>query len=156
MATLAAIFKRTAAMPATVSQDWAEEYDPYQLRPLPCEDVYFFTKRIDNSRVVRETDPAARRRCWRTAAMSLASALLIMVLILPDALGMIAGYQISSLERERERLANRKAVLQAEEARLLSPEQLQLWAVELGLVDPGPKHVVYLDPKPDGSLAMRK
>ena len=36
--------------------------DDYKLRALPNEDVYFYFKKIDNARVVREADPTARAR----------------------------------------------------------------------------------------------
>ena len=157
MATLAAFFKRPEAIPAeadTPREYWAQEPDPYQLRPLPAEDVYFFCKKVDNSRLVREADPLARRRCWRAATMSFAAALFIMILMLPDALGMIAGYQIQSLERQHESLAQARARLELEEAALLSPERLQQMARDLRLVDPDSAHVVYLNPGTDGTLAL--
>ena len=38
------------------------ERDPFQLRALPQEDVFFYCKKIDNSRLVREPDPQGPRR----------------------------------------------------------------------------------------------
>ncbi len=155
MATLAAIFRRPEpAVAARDLRDFWDEPDPYRLRPLPWEDVYFYTKRIDNSRVVREADPAATRRRWRAVSVSVLASLALMIFLLPDALGLMAGYQIHWLEREHEKLAQDRARLELEEASLLSPDQLERWARELKLVDPDPTHVVYLNPKPDGALAM--
>jgi cell division protein FtsL len=88
------------------------------------------------------------------AAMSFAGALFVMILMLPDALGMMAGYQIHSLEREHERLAQECARLDLEEAALLSPQRLQELARDLQLVDPDPAHVVYLNPANGGALAL--
>ena len=57
MATLPAFLRRmeaparaeSAPRPAAVRA----ERDAFQLRPLPQEDVFFYCKRIDNSRLVR-------------------------------------------------------------------------------------------------------
>jgi hypothetical protein len=156
MATLAAIFRRPEANAVAAEaqrENWNRQPDPYQLRPLPSEDVYFYCKRVDNSRVVREADPLSRRKCWRAATLSLGAAAFIMILMLPDALGMIAGYQIHSLERERDRLAQECTRLELEEAALLSPQRLQQMAQDLRLVDPDPAHVVYLN-SGSGALAL--
>jgi hypothetical protein len=155
MATLAAFFRRPdAAVLAGARECYNEQPDVYRLRPLPCEDVYFFTKRIDNSRVVREADPLARRKCWRAVSLSMLAAAVVMVLMLPDALGMMAGYQLHSLERQRDQLAREKASLELQEATLLSPQRLQELARELRLVDPEPNHVVYLNPNTDSAVAL--
>ena len=77
-----------------------------------------------------------------------------MVLMLPDALGMMAGYQLHSLERDHELLVRQRAALELEEASLLSPQRLQELARELELVDPDPQHVVFLNPNTDGAVAL--
>jgi hypothetical protein len=40
------------------------ESDPYALRGLPNDDVFFYSKKIDNSRLVRQADPGASDECW--------------------------------------------------------------------------------------------
>lgn len=157
MATMAAYFKRPAAAAvgdAAPREYWNQEPDPFQLRPLPCEDVYLYCKKVDNSRVVREADPIARKKCWRAVSASFAAALFLMVLMLPDALGMIAGYQIHGLDRNRKKLSQDLARLELEEAALLSPQRLQEVARNLRLVDPDSTHVVYINPKPDSTVAL--
>jgi cell division protein FtsL len=155
MATLAAMFKRSAVAARDLGACWTERQpDAYTLRPLPCEDVYFYSKRIDNSRVVRQADPLASRRCLRAVSMPLAAAIAIILLMLPDALTVIAGYQVHSLERERQELMNQKALLEVEEARLVTPERLQQLARDLRLEDPDPTHVVFLTTKGDTALAL--
>jgi cell division protein FtsL len=154
MATLAAIFRRPAAA-RDLGACWTERQpETYTLRPLPCEDVYFYSKRIDNSRIVRQADPLAGRRCVRAVSMSLAVAMAIILLILPDTLTLIAGYQVHSLERERQALVNQKAMLDVEEARLVTPERLEQLARDLRLENPDPAHVVFLNAKSDTALAL--
>jgi hypothetical protein len=156
MATVAAYFRRTAAQaiaPAT-SGEWSQPVDTFRLRPLPSEDVYFFSKKIDNSRVVREADPVARRKAWKAGIKGFAAAALLILLLMPKALGMVAGYQVHLLAREHDKLINEKAVLELEEAKLLSPDRLEQLARELKLVNPDPKRVLTLNPKADSALAL--
>ncbi len=143
-------------MPMTVAgiEDWPEAADPLGLRPLPYEDVYFYCKKIDNGRLVREADPAARRKSVGALSVGVATALLVMLFLLPDALGMFAGYQVHSLERANRELAREKSTLELEEARLLSPERLTELARQLQLVDPVPGQVMYINPKAEGALAL--
>ncbi len=143
------------AAAAVVREYGNEEIESWRLRPLPCEDVYFFAKRIDNSRLVREADPAAGRRAWKAGAKAAFVAAVLIALIMPKALAMVAGYRIHMLSREHDRLATQKVVLQLEESSLLRPERLDQLAREYGLVNPDTKHVVFLNAKPaDGALAM--
>jgi hypothetical protein len=132
MATLANIFNRFTeagsmadAAPQTAQRAMA---DAYKLRALPNEDVYFFVKRIDNSRVVREADPGSHRRSWTFLAGACASAVFLVGMLLPSAYGLMAGYQLHRLQAENQKLINERATLELEEARLVSPERLQILA----------------------------
>src|SRR5436309_2752290 len=72
MATLPAFFKKNeapvgapqGAEAVTRSNRTRPARDPFQLRALPHEGVFFYCKRIDNSRLVRQTDPKTRGACW--------------------------------------------------------------------------------------------
>jgi len=156
MATMAAYIKRTGTpmIAPAANGEWEQPIDSYRLRPLPSEDVYFFSKKIDNSRVVRESDPAARRKAWKAGAKGFAAAGLVIILLMPRALSMVAGYQIHLLARDHDRLVNERAALQLEEAKLQSPERLEQLARDLNLITPDPKRVVVLNPKSEGALAM--
>jgi uncharacterized protein HemX len=119
------------------------------------EDIYFYVKRIDNSRVVRESDPKARGACWKLiGTVGLAVVLLILVL-LPSAYGLLAGYQIQSLRQDAQHLATEQASLELQEARLLSPARMEELARIQQFIDPPSAKVVYLDSK-NGSLAMNQ
>jgi hypothetical protein len=58
------------------------------------------------------------------------------------------------LRQQQERLIAENTSLEVEEARLMSPERLQQLAPDLQFSDPAPGQVVFLNPKPDGSLAF--
>jgi cell division protein FtsL len=158
MATLATFLRRvnvgTFAAESETEQAWVEARDPFMLRPIPCEDVYFFCKKIDNSRVVRESDPRANRKALKTIGLFSLATLFLLGLLLPKALGVAAGYQLHSLQQERTHLMNEKSALELEEARLLSPQRLEELARSLEFADPAPGQVVHLNPKPDSAIAM--
>jgi len=128
--------------------------DIYRLRKLPNEDIYFFRKAIDNSRIVRRADPRGRTRCWRTIATTAAMTLALIGLLWPNIDGMLTGYELEGLKQQQQQLLAQKASLELEEAGLLSPERLEELARMQQFIDPAPEQVVYLNPKADGSLAL--
>jgi hypothetical protein len=164
MATLATIFNRfmdassvpggfAETAPRTVTRATSENY---RLRTLPNEDVYFFVKRIDNSRVVRQADPAAQANSLKVLAASCISAALLIGLLLPSAYGLLASYQLHNLQAENQRLVTDRGKLELEEAKLVSPERLAKLAKDQDFDDPKSENVVYLTPKNEGSLALNR
>jgi len=129
--------------------------DPYRLRAIPNEDVYFYVKRIDNSRVVREAEPGARGAAWKVIASSFAVAVLLAGPMLPSVYGLLAGYRLETLRQEKHRLEIVRAGLELEETRLLSPARLEELAKKQQFIDPAPQKLVYLEGKPEGTLAKR-
>jgi chromosome segregation protein len=122
MATLANIFNQFLGAGSVAdtphrSVTW-ETSEECKLRALPNEDVYLFTKRIDNSRVVRQADPKARARDWKLVGGAGFAAMSLIAMLLPSAYGLMAGYQLSSLKREQQLLVTERARLELEEARL--------------------------------------
>jgi hypothetical protein len=159
MATLANIFNQFSGARTMAGElDAAEtrgRCDDFKLRSLPNEDVYFFVKRIDNSRVVKQADPRTRARDWKViGGASFAAAALIGVL-LPSAYGLLAGYQLNQLQQEHQRLMTERARLELEEAKLVSAERLQQLAAMQEFVDPAPEKTVYL-PRSDNALALNQ
>lgn len=157
MATLANLFDRFTATATASDEEVRREYvdNLFRLRPLPNEDVYFFVKRIDNSRVVREADPRARATSWKFLAGACTAAALLIGTLLPSAYGLLASHQLHSLQVENQRLVTERATLELEEARLLSPGRLEELAKMQKFVDPTPEKVVYL-PGKDASFASLK
>ena len=160
MATLANIFNNFIGAGSVVESATRTATrnmgDLYALRAVPNEDVYFFTKRIDNSRVLRQADPKARARDWKMVGGAGFAAVSLIGMLLPSAYGLMAGYQLSSLKKEQQRLVSERASLELEEARLISAERLQELARIQEFVDPAPDKTVYLTPKNDKSLALNR
>jgi cell division protein FtsL len=128
----------------------------YEVPAFPNEDVYLYVKHIDNSRVLREADPAARQICWRLIGSSFAFAVIVIALLLPSLNRLMAGYKMEALRQERQRLQLDRAALELEETKLLSPARLEQLARMQRFVDPAPEAVVYLDgAKSDAILAKK-
>jgi hypothetical protein len=155
MATLATFFRRTDAVAVTAERrdSIRAQSDPFMLRALPNDDVYFFAKRIDNSRVVRQADPAARAECW--SAVGAAAVLLVLgaSIIAPQAGSVLAGYKLEALKHERQSLLDQKRDLDVQEAALLSPGRLNALALARKLSSPGADQVIHLDTPSEGSVA---
>jgi hypothetical protein len=158
MATLAAILDRLAVareVEAISPQVRTRNENPCSIRAFANEDVFFFTKRIDNSQIVREADPRAGRICWGLIGGSLVGAIALVAIMLPTLYGAFAGYRIEALREETSRLTNERVMLDLEEAKFLNPQHLQELAKKQDFLDPDPAKIIYLNDKPDGAVAER-
>jgi hypothetical protein len=157
MATLATMWKRSNAMAAVGGKSGIREMDPYALRGLPNDGVFFYSKKIDNSRLVRQADPGANDECWSAVG---AGALLLMLgisIVAPHVALVRAGYQLEAAKAERQVLLDQRRELQVREAGLLSPGRLNEIAKEHNLTSPMSSQVVHLDGQnPQGNLASNQ
>lgn len=121
------------------------EQDRYRLRPLPQEDVFFYCKKIDNSRLVREPDPKSGGACW--SAIGAAGIVLILLtgVLAPSVASTLAGYKLEALKTEERQLLDERRTLALREAELLSPERLTKLAETRNMVTPKSGQVVRLD-----------
>ena len=157
MATMPAILRNTehpgeprpAAGPRPVR-------DPYQLRALPLEDVFFYSKKIDNSRLEREADPKARGACWSAIGVACLALGLLTSVLAPSAAATLAGYKLEALKAEERRLVNERRVLELQEAELLSPARLENLAKSQNLVTPASGQTLHLEGKSEGKMALNK
>ena len=157
MATLPASFRRTEALGNNHTEASARpravraERDPFALRALPQEDVFFYCKKVDNSRLVREADPHARGVCWGAIGAACVILALLTGVAAPSVTNTLAGYKLESLRSEQRRLLDERRTLELEEAELLSPERLEKLAKKQNLVTPQSGQVVHLEDhsKPD-------
>src|SRR5581483_8751512 len=155
MATLAPLFDRfmVSRSVAEAPARMREQMDEFLVRAVPNEDVFLFTKKIDNTAVVREADPAARTACWKMIGSSVAAVTIVAGLLAPSLYGLLAGYRLEALKQEEQRLETMRSALELEEARLLSPARLQALARMQRFVDPAPQNVVYLEGKSGRQMA---
>ena len=155
MATLATMYQRLMTRAREEAESPRMMDSSIRLRSFANEDVYFFVKRIDNTRVVRAADPAARGACWKLIGTTGAAVVLLIGVLLPSAYGLMAGYQVQSLRVEGQRLANEQVALELEEARLLSPARMEELARIQQFIDPAPATVVYLENKNEAASNKR-
>lgn len=126
------------------------------LRALPQEDVFFFCKKIDNSRLVREPDPKAKSACWNVIGAACLAVVTLAVVMAPKVAGTMEGYKLEALRTEEQRLLDERRALDLQEAQLLSPERLERLAKGQNLVTPASNQVFHLETRPDGAVAMVK
>lgn len=158
MATLPKVFQRhetprQARGPVAVQTN---NGGGHGLRALPQEDVFFFCKKIDNSRLVREPDPKAKAACWNVIAASCLAVVALGLVMAPQVAATMEGYKLEALRTEEQRLLDEQRALDLQEAQLLSPERLEKLAKGQNLVTPSNNQVVHLDTRPDGAVAMVK
>ncbi len=164
MATLPAFLKRTETLRHTHTEETARPKlaravrDPYHLRALPQDDVFFYCKKIDNSRLVREADPQARGACWGAIGAACVILALLTGVAAPSVTNTLAGYKLESLRSEYQRLLDERRTLELEEAELLSPGRLEELARKQNLTAPQSGQVVHLEDhsKPESAALLVK
>jgi hypothetical protein len=156
MATQPKVFMRHDTPRQTRGPVAVQDKGAYALRSLPQEDVFFFCKKIDNSRLVREPDPKAKSACWNVIAASCFAVLALGLVMAPQVAGTMEGYKLEALRTEEQRLLDERRALDLQEAQLLSPERLERLAKGQNLVTPASNQVVHLETRPDGTVAMVK
>jgi len=153
-------FLRKMEAPATVQPGRPAparaERDSFVLRPLPHEDVFFYSKKIDNSRLVREADPRSRNACWSAIGAAGVALVLLTGVLAPSVANTLEGYRLESLRAEQRRLLNDRQVLELQEAEMLRPDRLEALAKRQDLITPASDQVVHLEEKGDGAVAMVK
>jgi len=157
MATLATILRKFDTADAEPRRAEMARPNPYSLRALPNEDIFFHAKRVDNSRLVREADPRAKTECWSTIGAVSALAVLFIATLAPSVAGITAGYQVQALQQERQRLLDERRNLEVDEAKLLGPDRLERLAKDQKMVSPSPDQIVDLNTNAsDGTVAFNQ
>src|SRR6202163_157352 len=153
MATLPTFFRRTeapanpvmAARPVGARMKRDSERDPFQLRALPNDDIFFYCKKIDNFRLVREADPQGRGACWSAIGAACVLVALLTSAFFPTVATTLAGYKLEALRAEERHLLAERRSLDLQEAELMSPARRDRLAKEDNLVTPVSGQVVHLD-----------
>ncbi len=105
----------------------------------------FFTKHIDNSRIVKADDPE-RRREMRSFAMAMGVLfLLVMVYVWQHFAAIEMGYHVETQKSQVEQLREDNRQLRLTEAQLSDPGRIDKIAKQLGLDTPQPGQVVRPD-----------
>src|SRR5882672_4513650 len=105
---------------------------------------FYFQKTIDNSRLVKVSDPQ-RRREIRMFSASVAALFMVMMFYAWQHFSSIEyGYKIEAQRTERERLVEVNRTLKLEEASLRDPGRIDVLARRIELKSPQPEQIVHL------------
>src|SRR5260370_25491719 len=114
---------------------------------------FYFQKTIDNSRVVKVSDPQRRREIRMFSASVAALFLLTMFYAWQHFSAIEYGYRIEAQKSDRDRLVELNRGLKLEEASLRDPGRIDALARQMGFDSPQPRQVVRLETdKADGPV----
>ena len=112
---------------------------------------FYFQKTIDNSRLVKVTDPQ-RRREIRIFSAAVAALFMVMMFYAWQHFSSIEyGYRIEAQKAERDRLVEVNRTLTLEAASLRDPGRIDALARKMGLESTQPGQVIRLNPDEVGA-----
>jgi cell division protein FtsL len=113
---------------------------------------FYFQKTIDNSRLVKVSDPRRKREIRMFSASVAALFLMIMFYAWQHFSAIEYGYQIENQKAQRDQLVEQNRTFKLEEASLRDPGRIDMLARQMGLESPHPGQVVRMDADtPSGS-----
>src|ERR1700739_4111664 len=108
----------------------------------------YFSKAIDNSRLVKLEDPRRNREMKQFGTALACLFLLVFTYAWQHFKAIEYGYQIESAKRDFSALTEMNRALRLEDASLRDPERIDLLARGMGLVPPEPGQVIRMDAAP--------
>src|SRR5580698_8317136 len=105
----------------------------------------YFSKAIDNSRLVKVEDPRRNREMKHFGAALACLFLLVFTYAWQHFKAIEYGYQIEAAKRELSELTEMNHALRLEDASLRDPERIDVLARRIGLVPPQPGQVIRMD-----------
>jgi cell division protein FtsL len=137
----------TRSRSSSVAERNREKFEEQRSRRRGPTPEMFFTKHIDNSRIVKADDPERRREMRSfTIAMTMFF-MLTMVYVWQHFSAIEVGYRVEAQKTQVEKLREENRQLRLNEAQLSDPGRIDHIAKQLGLDEPQPGQVV----RPDGS-----
>jgi hypothetical protein len=105
----------------------------------------YFSKSIDNSRMVKTEDPRHNREMKHFGIALSCLFLLVFTYAWQHFKAIEYGYQIESAKRDYSGLTEMNHALRLEDASLRDPERIDVLARRMGLVPPEPGQVIRMD-----------
>lgn len=112
---------------------------------------FYFQKTIDNSRLVKISDPQRRREIRIFSSCVAALFLLMMFYAWQHFSSIEYGYRIEAQKSERDRLVEVNRSLKLEAASLRDPGRIDALARQMGLESPEPGQFIQLNPDEAGT-----
>ena len=143
-------FEAGRSLNARVAERNAEvlAQQPARRRGVPTPEFYF-TRSLDNSRLVKAADPVRVRQMRVFAAAVTVLFSLIMVYGLQHFSAIESSYSVEAKKQVRDQLREENRQLRLSEAQLTQPGRIDGMARELGLAAPAPGQVVHPSAHPD-------
>ena len=111
----------------------------------------FFTKHLDNSRIVKADDPERKREMRMFSAVMCVLFALVMVYVWQHFSAVELGYQVETERTQVAQLEEANRQLRLSEAQLTEPARIDAIAKQLGLDRPQPGQVVRTDGSGSGA-----
>ena len=146
-------FEAGRSITARVAERNAEvlALQPARRRGVPTPEFYF-TRSIDNSRLVKAADPVRVREMRVFAAAVTVLFSLIMIYGLQHFSAIESSYSVEAEKQVRDQLREQNRQLRLSEAQLTQPGRIDTMARQLGLAAPAPGQVVHPSAHPDSSV----
>jgi cell division protein FtsL len=105
----------------------------------------YFTKAIDNSRLIKVEDPRRSREMKQFGVALGCLFMLVMLFAWQHFKAIEYGYKIESLRAQRDSLLEVNRALNLEDASLRAPERIDVLARQLGMQPPQAGQVIHMD-----------
>ena len=134
--------RQTHRRSMSVAERNREIYEQQRSRRRGPTPEMFFTKHIDNSRIVKADDPERRREMRSFTFVMTAFFLLTMIYVWQHFSAIEVGYKVEAQKTQVELLREQNRQLRLSEAQLSDPNRIDTIAKQLGLDEPMPGQVV--------------
>jgi hypothetical protein len=149
-----AVFRARNLQPIASTAAVAADADPLALPGLPNDDVFLWSKQIDNSRLVRQVDTQVGTEWTAIGGAGIVALLVGCLMIAPGVSSVMDSYKIQDLKREQAQLRNEQRKLDVQEELMINAALLDKIAPNHNLARPAADQVIRLQPKNNHSFAM--
>ncbi len=139
--------RRTAGREVSMQERNRQLFEQQHSRRRGPTPEMFFTKHIDNSRIVKADDPERRREMRSFTVATMIFFVLTMVYVYQHFSAIEVGYKVEAQKQQVEQMRETNRQLRLSEAQLSDPGRIDRIAKQLGLDEPLPGQVV----RPDGT-----
>jgi cell division protein FtsL len=153
MAAIAATYFEAGRSPAQRIRERNAELlaqQPLRRRGVRTPEFYF-TRHIDNSRLVKAPDPVRVREMRLFSAAMTVLFSLVMIYGLQHFYAIEGGYRVEAEKQRVEQLREENRQLRLAEAQLTQPGRIDTMARQLGLAEPAPGQVIHPNAHPDAT-----
>jgi cell division protein FtsL len=134
--------RRMSGREASVAEQNRELFEAQRSRRRGPTPEMFFTKHIDNSRIVKADDPERRREMRSFTIATMIFFALTMVYVYQHFSAIEVGYKVEAQKLQVEQMRETNRQLRLSEATLSDPSRIDVISHQLGLGEPLPGQVV--------------